>query len=82
MLGLLLSDLKNEEIYASEITNDEIFFDSASVPGWLQVAFLRVAACFFLRSVAEKAKASKECVNGMQKMSPGLLESAQGMSWV
>ena len=69
-----LYDLKTEDIYASELTSDDMLFGESNVPGYLQMAFLRVCCLHFLQAVADKAKASQKCLDMMQNMTPGSLE--------
>ena len=68
-----LADLKSEDIYAHELTSDDMLFGEASVPGWLQMAFLRVCCLQFLQNVADKANASQQCRTMMDNMTPGAL---------
>ena len=66
-----LADLKSEDIYAHELTSDEMLFGDSSVPGWLQMAFLRFCCLQFLQNVADKANVSKDCRAMMENMTPG-----------
>ena len=73
VMAFVLYDLKTGDVYASEITNDDMLFGDSEVPGYLHMAFLRVCCVHFLQAVADKAKASQKCLDMMQNMTPGSL---------
>ena len=67
ILAFGLLDLKTEDIYASELTSDDMLFGDANVPGWPQMAFLRFCCLQFLQNVADKANASQQCRDMMDQ---------------
>lgn len=70
-IAFALFDLKTEDIYAHELTSEDMLFGDANVPGWLQMAFLRFCCLQFLQNVADKANASQQCRDMMENMTPG-----------